>query len=110
MTVGINMQPNGCTWSGYVQPPSCVYTVAMEVTRDVVLPVSMSEAWQLLTDERELAEWLGVTVDLDVTPGAATAFVERDGTVRRAVFDVVEDEHRLGFVWWTDEGAPTRVE
>ena len=35
------------------------YPSPMHVTRDVELPVTVDEAWQLLTDPDELGAWLG---------------------------------------------------
>ena len=59
------------------------------MTRDVLLDCSTEDAWELLTDQEELAGWLGRPVDFDL--------------------DVVEGE-RVRFVW-SDEGrAPTEVE
>ena len=55
----------------------------MHVTRDVVLPVSSAEAWELITDPDELALWLG--------------------TERRIVVDEVVEGRRVGFVWWADD-------
>src|SRR5918997_498675 len=39
------------------------------VHREIVLPVPRERAWELLTDPRELAEWLADDVELEATPG-----------------------------------------
>jgi uncharacterized protein YndB with AHSA1/START domain len=74
------------------------YTVAcivesVHVTRTVVLPVSTDEAWELLTDPDELAEWLE----------------DPEGAERHRVMEEVVEGQRLGFVWWSDDDDPSRV-
>jgi len=61
----------------------------MQVTRDVLLDCSTEDAWELLTDRQELADWLGRPVDFDL--------------------DVVEGE-RVRFVWSDGGREPTQVE
>lgn len=48
----------------------------MQVTREVVLDCSTTEAWELLTDTEELAGWLGRDVDFDLVavPGERVSF------------------------------------
>jgi uncharacterized protein YndB with AHSA1/START domain len=75
----------------------------MRVTRDVVLTVGTEVAWELLTDPDELSTWLG-----ELSPDGR--LVEHDGTVRRLVVDHVDEGHQVGFVWWGDDGAASRVE
>jgi uncharacterized protein YndB with AHSA1/START domain len=84
--------------------------VAMRVERDVVLDTTLEDAWQLLTDPDELAEWLGTPLALDLEPGGAAAYIEPDGAVRHAVIEQVLEGERLSFVWWdADEGITSRV-
>ena len=75
----------------------------MRVTRDVVLTVGTELAWELLTDREELATWLG-RLDDD------GSLVELDGTQRHLELEHVEAGRSIGFVWWDDDGAASRVE
>src|SRR3712207_384680 len=47
----------------YAQPMSCV-------TREIVLPVPRERAWELVTDEDELREWLADDVEFEAEEGA----------------------------------------
>lgn len=75
----------------------------MRVTRDVVLTVDTDVAWGLLTDRDELATWLG-RLDDD------GSLVEIDGTRRHVEVEHVDAGRSIGFVWWDDDGAASRVE
>ncbi|MEY2569958.1 MAG: hypothetical protein QOE63_308 [Acidimicrobiaceae bacterium] len=75
----------------------------MRVTRDVVLTVDTAVAWELLTDPDDLAAWLGAL-------GPDGTLAELDGTRRRLVVDHVDEGRSIGFVWWGDDGAASRVE
>jgi len=82
------------------------------VTREITLPVTIEEAWELLTRPEDLAAWLGREVQLDPTPGSAGRVVDHDGAVHRLVVDAVEPGRRLAWHWW-DESSPaesSRVE
>src|ERR671918_1366548 len=71
----------------YVQPMSCV-------TREIVLPVPRERAWELVTEEDELREWLADDVEFEAEEGAPLRADDRDGFV-----EVVEDEERIVFQW-----------
>src|SRR5215212_350312 len=71
----------------YAQPMSCV-------TREIVLPVPRERAWELVTDEDELREWLADDVEFEAEEGAPMRAHDRDGFV-----EVVEDEERIVFSW-----------
>jgi hypothetical protein len=86
-----------------VQPVSCEYDLGMRVTRDVVLTVDTTVAWELLTDPDDLAAWLGAI-------GPDGTLAELDGTRRRLVIDHVEEGRSIGFVWWGDDGEASRVD
>src|SRR5918999_1897945 len=58
----------------YAQPMSCV-------TREIVLPVPRERAWELVTDEDELREWLADDVEFDAEEGAPIHADDRDGVV-----------------------------
>jgi uncharacterized protein YndB with AHSA1/START domain len=64
------------------------------VTREIVLPVPRERAWELVTDEDELREWLADDVEFEAEEGAPLRFDDRDGVVER-----VEPGERIEFSW-----------
>jgi uncharacterized protein YndB with AHSA1/START domain len=64
------------------------------VTREIVLPVPRERAWELVTEEDELREWLADDVEFDAEDGAPIHADDRDGVV-----EVVDDEERIVFTW-----------
>jgi uncharacterized protein YndB with AHSA1/START domain len=64
------------------------------VTREIVLPVPRERAWELVTDEDELREWLADDVEFEAEEGAPLHAEDRDGVV-----EVVDDEERIVFRW-----------
>jgi uncharacterized protein YndB with AHSA1/START domain len=81
------------------------------VRREIVLPVPRERAWELLTDEAELSEWLADEVELEAEPGAALRAPWDDGEERTGVVEEVEPGRRLRFRWDDDAtGVPSRVE
>ena len=64
------------------------------VTREIVLPVPRERAWELVTDEDELREWLADDVEFEAEEGAPIHAEDRDG-----VIEVVEAEERIVFTW-----------
>jgi uncharacterized protein YndB with AHSA1/START domain len=87
-----------------------------EVCREVVLPVSPDEAWELVTDPAHLAHWFAPDVELELHEGGRAAFRWEDGHERRGVVEEVVPSERLAFRWRTvDDGvdglrpAATRV-
>ena len=75
----------------------------MLVEREIVLPLTRTEAWETLTDPAELAEWFANDVELDVRPGGTGVFRWDDGAVRHVTVERVEDEDRLA-LRWDDDG------
>src|SRR6185436_3647462 len=71
----------------YAQPMSCV-------TREIVLPVPRERAWELVTEEDELREWLADDVEFEAEEGAPMHADDRDGIV-----ELVDDEERIVFTW-----------
>jgi len=81
------------------------------VRREIVLPVERERAWALLTEPRELSEWLADEVDLEPEEGAPLRVTWATGETREGVIEEVEAERLLRFRW--DDGAtgiPSRVE
>jgi uncharacterized protein YndB with AHSA1/START domain len=64
------------------------------VTREIVLPVPRERAWELVTEEDELREWLADDIEFDAEEGAPMHAEDRDGVV-----EVVDAEERIVFRW-----------
>jgi uncharacterized protein YndB with AHSA1/START domain len=64
------------------------------VSREILLPVPRERAWELVTDEAELREWLADDVEFEAEEGAPMHAEDRDGVV-----EVVEAEERIVFRW-----------
>ena len=64
------------------------------VTREIVLPVPRERAWELVTEEDELREWLADDVEFEPEEGAPMRADDRDGIV-----ELVDDEERIVFTW-----------
>ncbi|MEO7556342.1 MAG: SRPBCC domain-containing protein [Acidimicrobiales bacterium] len=79
----------------------------MHLTREVLLPVSCAEAWELLSEPDELARWLGAPRPFALRPGATTTLTEPDGTSKTLVFDDVRVGEHIGFTWWSDVDGPS---
>src|ERR671916_584663 len=63
-TVGLQMLT-------YAQPSSCRRRrLSTTVRHEIVLPVGRERAWELLTEPRELREWLADDVELEPKEGA----------------------------------------
>jgi uncharacterized protein YndB with AHSA1/START domain len=75
----------------------------MEVTREIVFPVSPDEVWEALTDPEQLEEWFANDVELDLREGGEGIFRWRDGEERRATVVVAEPNERL-VLDWDEEG------
>ena len=64
------------------------------VTREIVLPVPRERAWELVTEEDELREWLADEVEFEAEEGAPLRFDDREGVVER-----VEPGELIEFSW-----------
>jgi uncharacterized protein YndB with AHSA1/START domain len=64
------------------------------VTREIVLPVPRERAWELVTEETELREWLADEVEFEAEEGAPLRFDDREGVVER-----VEPGELIEFSW-----------
>ena len=81
------------------------------VRREIVLPVERERAWALLTEPRELQEWLADDVELEPEEGAPLRVAWSGGEQRAGVVEEVEERRRLRFRWDDDAtGVPSRVE
>lgn len=70
----------------------------------------IESVWAAVSNPADLAEWLGSTVDLDLTPGGRGVVVDDDGTTREVVVTEVRDRERLSWHWWSDGGELSSVE
>ena len=59
---------------------------------------------------RELASWLGSSVELELRPGGRGRIVDDDGTVRDLVVTDVRDGEQIAWHWWSDTGELSSVE
>jgi len=90
--------------------PDTDQTELDQIVREVELSAPVDQAWAVLTDPDQLAEWLGGEVDLVLEPGAAGRVTDPDGTVRQVlVTDVVPGE-RVAWHWWSDDDELSSVE
>jgi len=80
-----------------------------EMTREIELDCDIDRAWQALTDETELSQWLGGEVDAEITPGGDLEVREEDGTVRHGFFESVEPDIGISFWWSAENEESSRV-
>lgn len=81
-----------------------------EMTREVELDCDPERAWQALTEESELSEWLGGDVEADLRPGGEITVREEDGSERSGFFESIEGEQGVTFWWSSEDEESTRVE
>src|SRR5262245_40139610 len=74
------------------------------VEREIELDATVEDVWRALTDEAELAAWLGDEVELAVAPGGTGCVVD-DGLVRLVRVDEVDEGRSLAFRWWDETGG-----
>jgi|GEM_PF-1456254 len=81
-----------------------------EIQKEVELDCDPERAWQALTEESELSEWLGGEVEADLRPGGEIVVHEEDGN-RSGFFETIDPGRELSF-WWSRDGdeESTRVE
>jgi uncharacterized protein YndB with AHSA1/START domain len=80
------------------------------VRREIVLPLTREEAWELVEDPRELESWLADDVDLEIRVGAEGRVRWDDGTAREAFVEDVEPGRRVALRWWAPAEEPSLVE
>ena len=69
------------------------------VRREIVLPVTREEAWQLVEDPRELETWLADEIEFEVERQAEGVARWSDGTERSVRVEEVEPGRRLALQW-----------
>jgi uncharacterized protein YndB with AHSA1/START domain len=80
------------------------------VRREVILPVDRHQAWELISDPRELETWLADEVDIEMEPGAEGTVRFEDGTRRHACVEEVDTARRIVLCWWAHDEERTLVE
>jgi uncharacterized protein YndB with AHSA1/START domain len=85
-------------------------TALERIDRDVLVPASPEQVWEVITQDG----WLAEQVELALEPGGEARFAGRDGVrpgwVEESVSPAGDGQGRLVF-WWGPEGEPaTRVE
>jgi hypothetical protein len=85
--------------------------IADRVERELLLPATTPEVWEVVTGE----SWLAEQVELDLRPGGDAVFrcaeTVRAGWVEEASAPTDEDSSGRLAYWWAVDGAPaTRVE
>ena len=79
-----------------------------EARSETVVPVSVDEAWESVTEPELLEEWLGDEVAIELEPGGEVTV--RQGEEERTGFvEEVTAPRRLVFWWATGGSESTRV-
>jgi uncharacterized protein YndB with AHSA1/START domain len=76
----------------------------VEVTREIVFPVTPDEVWEALTDPEQLEEWFANDVELDAQEGGEGVFRWDDGEERHATVVEAAPGERLVLDWDDDDG------
>jgi uncharacterized protein YndB with AHSA1/START domain len=77
-----------------------------DVEKETLLPASPDEVWESLATPESLSEWFGADVEGEIVPGEILEITTGDGTMRRAVVEIVEPKERLVFRYLPFERTP----
>ena len=80
-----------------------------ELTKEVELDCDIDRAWQALSDEAELEQWLGGEVEADLRPGGSISVRDQDGDLREGFFETVEPGREISFWWSAPDEESSRV-
>lgn len=80
-----------------------------EVVREVELDSGPERAWRAISEEAELAEWLGGPVEIELVPGGEVRVADDRGD-RAGFVESVEEGRRVAFWWSRRSEESTRVE
>ncbi|MEM7275727.1 MAG: SRPBCC domain-containing protein [Actinomycetota bacterium] len=81
----------------------------VEVSVDIEAPVTA--VWNALVTDGGLGPWMGEGATIDPRPDGVLSFPDVVGGHRRdGRVTVVEDRHRLDFVWWRRDRPASRTE
>jgi len=74
-----------------------------DVVHELVLPAPVEQVFDMFTDPRQLARWIGISADLQPRPGGRFRFEVTLGQFCEGQYVIVERPGRLVFTWgWTD--------
>jgi hypothetical protein len=82
-------------------------SLAMDVSREIVLPVDRETAWAAVSD---LSRWLVAEGSLELESGAEGELTLPDGETRWASVEEVRDGELLSFWWHAPDALATLVE
>src|SRR5262245_55866046 len=82
------------------------------VEHAITVDAPPDEVWSIITEEDELATWLGDEAELDPVPGGDGQVIDDDGVLRRIRVDEVEEGRSIRWTWWPEssEDDATLVE
>ena len=86
-----------------------IETEQTSVERETTLDTDPERAWEAISDEDQLAEWLAEEVEMDPVEGSPARFVV-DGDERHGEVREVEEGRRISFTWRAPEEPATLVE
>jgi uncharacterized protein YndB with AHSA1/START domain len=74
-----------------------------KVVHEIELPAPPAEVFSMFLDPARLVRWIGLSADLDPTPGGRFRFEVQPGQFCEGEYVVVEPPRRLVFTWgWAD--------
>ena len=76
---------------------------------EVLVPASLEETWEAITDPERLGDWLAEGAELELRPGGDLTIPLDDGE-RTGFVEEVDEPRRLVFWWSADEAESSRVE
>jgi len=80
-----------------------------EMTREIEVDSDPERAWQTISEQDELSEWLGERVEIELIPGGRIT-VEEDGARREGFIESIDEGSGISF-WWSEGGEESsRVE
>jgi uncharacterized protein YndB with AHSA1/START domain len=80
------------------------------VRREIEMPVTPMELWELLTDPASVSVWMGAAVEWRTEPGAPARFTGGEDGDRDGRIEEVVPGWRLRFQWWPEDHGEDRSE
>ena len=76
---------------------------------ELVVPATVEETWEAITDPDQLGEWLAEDAEVELLPGGDLRIAFDDGE-RSGFVEEVDEPRRLVFWWSEADEESTRVE